>query len=402
MYQPESWNPCEIQTIEEKFKNMKRVLMVATVASMIGQFNMSNIEILQSLGYEVGVACDFADRSVWTEERIGEFVKQLKQKEIVHYQIDFSRSPLNIQNIKAYKQLKKIVKEKNIDLIHCHTPVAGVISRMVAHKTKTKVIYTAHGFHFYDGAPKKNWMIFYPVEKFFSRWTDVLITINTEDYNRAMKKFHAKKIVYVPGVGVDVDKYSSMDVDVTEKRKELNIDKDDILLISVGELSKRKNHEMVIRSLANIQSNKVKYMICGRGGLYHYLQSLIEELHLNNKVQLLGFRGDIGEICKSADIFVFPSFQEGLPVSLMEAMSNRMPVVASDIRGNRDLIEHEKCGYLFDVISDHAELELGKYIKKLVDSKTLRENMGYQAYEKVKEFEVNIVDEKMREIYICL
>ena len=247
---------------------MKKVLITATVPSMIGQFNMSNIDILQNLGYQVCVACNFYDRSVWSEERIKQFVRDIKKKNIKYFQIDFSRSPIALlKNIKAYIQLSKIVHKEKIDLIHCHTPVAGVISRIVAHRKKVKVIYTAHGFHFFTGAPKMNWIIFYPIEKFFSRWTDVLITINKEDFNRAKKKFHAKKVVYIPGVGVDTEKFRICNSDKAEKRKELNIPMNAFVLLSVGELQDRKNQRVVIEAVHKLERKDIYYLIVGQGEL---------------------------------------------------------------------------------------------------------------------------------------
>lgn len=318
---------------------MRQALMVATVPSMIGQFNMNNIEILQELGYKVSVACNFDDSSVWPKEYIEQFIRILDEKKINYYQIDFSRNPLNgKKNMRAYGQLKKIVKEKDIDLIHCHTPVAGMVSRIVAHRAKTKVIYTAHGFHFYDGAPKRNWMIFYPIEKFFSKWTDVLITINQEDYGRAKKKFHAKNTVFVPGVGIDINKMDNHFVDVEKKRNELGLKKDDVMILSVGELSARKNQEIVIKTLGAIGNLKFKYYIAGKGNIKERLIELAKNKGVDNNVFLLGFRTDIIDLCKTADLFVFPSLQEGLPVALMEAISCKTKIVCSEIRGNKDLI----------------------------------------------------------------
>lgn len=138
---------------------MKRMLMVASVSSMIGQFNMNNIKILQELGYQVEVSCNFHNRSVWNDDRVEAFIKELKLKEkkIKTYQIDFSRSSKDMfQHMKSYKQLDYLMKKRKYDFIHCHTPIAGAIARLVVHKNNIKVIYTAHGFHFFKGAPIQN------------------------------------------------------------------------------------------------------------------------------------------------------------------------------------------------------------------------------------------------------
>lgn len=349
---------------------MKKMLMLASVASMIDQFNMPNIELLQKMGYEVHVACNFEKGSTCTEERIQKLKKRLREIKVRYFQIDFSRSILKVNEIlKSYRQVKTLLVKEHYDFIHCHSPIGGVIGRIAGHKTHTKVIYTAHGFHFYKGAPLQNWLLYYPVEKWLSRYTDVLITINKEDYQRAKKKFHAKETKYIPGVGIDVEKIQTVQVDREKKREELGIGKDDFLLLSVGELNKNKNHEVVIRAIAELRNPKIKYAICGKGPLKEYLEELAEKLGVRNQLFLLGFRTDVIEICKSADVFVFPSKREGLSVALMEAMACGLPCVVSKIRGNVDLIFEKENGFLFDL--EKME-QLNKQILKLLYNNELR------------------------------
>lgn len=320
---------------------VKRVLILASVASMIDQFNMPNIRLLQDMGYTVDVACNFEKGSTCTVEKIAELRSNLTEMGVMYYHIDFDRNVMNLpKGWMAYAQVKKIVKKNKYVFIHCHSPIGGVIARIVGRELGVKVIYTAHGFHFYDGAPKKNWMIYYPIEKLLSRWTDTLITINKEDFERAKKHLHAKKTVYIPGVGVDTEKFRSGVVDVERKRSELGVGEDGLLLLSVGELSVRKNHEVVIRALALLPEEgrkHIRYFICGQGELGDYLTSLAQRLNVD--LTLLGFRTDITELCCAADLFVFPSKQEGLPVALMEAIACKTPVVCSDIRGNTDIVK---------------------------------------------------------------
>lgn len=329
-----------------KKKAVKKVLIIASVPSMIGQFNMNNIAILQELNYEVHIACNFRDRSVWTTERVKQFISELKSKNISYYHIGFPRNPIYVRNDWcAYKQLETLVKTKKFDLIHCHTPVGGALGRIVAHKFRVKVIYTAHGFHFYDGAPLKNWLIYYPIEKFLSKYTDVLITINKEDYKRAKEKFSAKHTVYIPGVGVDTEKFKRLSIDVGSKRLELGVGEDDLMLLSVGELSPCENHEVVIRALARLPEqirNHLKYFICGQGEMRDELISLSQSLNVNTI--LLGYRTDITELCCTTDLFLFPSKQEELPVALIEAIACKAPVICSNIRGNIDFVKE----YLFE------------------------------------------------------
>lgn len=223
---------------QEMVKQMKKVLMIASVPSMIGQFNMNNILLLQKMGYQVEVACDFLDRSVWTIEQAQRFENELQEKQIVRHQIDFTRNALHIGKHRlAYLQLKKLLDNEMYTFIHCHTPIAGALGRMAAHAKGIRTIYTAHGFHFYKGAPIINWILYYPVERFLARWTDLLIVINKEDYERA-KKFHAGKVEYIPGVGIDTECIKKVIVDREKKRKELGIPEKAYVLLSVGELSK--------------------------------------------------------------------------------------------------------------------------------------------------------------------
>lgn len=324
---------------------MKRALMTATVPSMIGQFNMNNIKLLQELGYKVDIACNFDDYSVWNEERINKFKKELKELNIEIFNISFSRSPKDIKNlINSYKQIKQLLNNQKYMLIHTHTPISSLITRL-AYKNSNiyescKMIYTAHGFHFFKGNnPLKNFL-FETIEKYGAKYTDILITINKEDYEAA-KKFKLKKqgiVEYVPGVGIDLDKINSIQGNREKLINELNISKDSILLLSVGELNENKNHRIVIEALPKLPSN-IHYLICGIGLLKDSHLDLANQLGVDDRLHLLGYKSNIIETMKSCDIFVFPSKREGLSVALMEAMASGLPCIASKTRGNIDLIQ---------------------------------------------------------------
>ena len=220
---------------------MKRVMMLATTVYMHEKFNKDNILILRKLGYEVDVVANFKSSGALSEEAANNFKDWLVSNQCRFYSIDISRSPYSFfENIRSIKQLEKIVKENNYSFIHCHNPMGGVVARLVAKRNKIRVIYTAHGFHFFEGCPVKNWLLYYPVEKYLSRWTDILITINREDDLRAKRKFHARKYVYIPGVGVDKEKIENTVVDKANKRKELDLE-GKFIFLAVGELQKRKN-----------------------------------------------------------------------------------------------------------------------------------------------------------------
>ncbi|OFL66861.1 hypothetical protein HMPREF2758_06880 [Facklamia sp. HMSC062C11] len=378
---------------------MKRALMYASVASMIDLFNMDNIRILQELGYQVDVACNFEEGSITSVERVKKFKQELEKQGIRYFQLPIPRSITRITDIlKSYKLTKKLTKE-NYDLVHCHSPIGSVICRQAFKNTQTKIVYTAHGFHFYKGAPLKNWLIFYPIEKYYSRWTDVLITINQEDYDRARRQKMAKVIEYVPGIGIDLSKYNNGSQSKSTLRAELLLPDEALILTSVGELNDNKNHQIVIKALAEINDPKVHYIICGKGDNRDNLLKLAKELNVSDKIHLLGFRKDIPEILNQSDIFVFPSLREGLPVSLMEAMASGLPCIVSDIRGNKDLIEHVKGGFLCKKNIKEEYVEYINYL--LTDSKLFCEMSAYNKA-KVKKYDTNTINQKIMKIYLSI
>lgn len=377
---------------------MKKALMVAHVAYAIDMFNLPNIAILQDLGYEVYVACNFDDTSSLSLERIEGLKEKLSKLNVKYFNIPFQRNPLKKENIKAYSMLKELINSEGFSLIHCHTPVGGILTRLAAaseRKKGTKVIYTAHGFHFFKGAPLINWLIYFTAEWFCSFFTDLLITINKEDYDNAKRLLHAKDVRYVPGVGVDTDRFAG----TREKRQELlsliHAPQDSVILLSVGELSDRKNHSLSIEALSKGQSKNTHLVIAGRGEKLDELTQLCEKLNVKDRVHLLGFRNDIAELMKSADIFVFPSLQEGLPVALMEAMSCSLPSICSKIRGNVDLIDNA-CGILCEKNDVSA---FSNAIDRLASNEALRESMAKKAFEKSKEYDIKIIEKYMKDIY---
>lgn len=364
---------------------MKKILIVSTVSRQFYLFEQGNIEVLKSLGHEIHAAANYSDAN-----------ERLDALDIIRHHFDIQRSPFSLKNIKAYKQLKMLMKSENFDAVHCHSPMGGVLARLAAKSVGiSPVIYTAHGFHFYKGAPLVNWLVYYPIEKFLSRYTNVLITINKEDYNLA-QKFKAKKVLYVPGIGVDTNKFSEVEVNRDHKRKELDIPNDTVVLLSIGEMIKRKNHETALEALAKLDNQNFLYLICGRGELEDYLRNLVGTLGIEDKVRFLGFRNDIPEICVVSDIFVFPSYQEGLPVSVMEAMSAKLPIICSAIRGNTDLIENGKGGYL--IHSNDVDGYIAR-IKELISDAELRKSMGQRNVEVVKKCDKRVVKEKMNQLY---
>ncbi|MCR5256224.1 MAG: glycosyltransferase [Acetatifactor sp.] len=374
---------------------MKRMLMMATTAAMIEQFNKNNILILEELGYEVHVLGNFDKGNPISDERLEEFKKWLGEHHGKWFNYSATRSPIDLKNnIRAYRTTVELIKEYGYSFIHCHTPLGSVIARLAGHRMGVKVIYTAHGFHFYKGAPLKNWLLYYPVEKFLSRWTDLLITITKEDYERALRKFSAKRMMYVPGVGIDINKIEQVKCDRVKTRQNIGISNETILIISVGELNNNKNHIVMINAVEKIVNSMkndidLRYIIVGKGELQKKLQSEIEKKALNNYIQLLGYRDDVIQLEKAADLFVLPSKREGLSLALMEAMACHIPVICSRIRGSVDLISDDRLS--FD-LSEPQKLA-GK-ILNIIDDRQLQLD-----YSNLLEYDKRNVGRIMRKIY---
>lgn len=362
-----------------------KILYVTTIGGSMSFFP-EHFKMLLEKGHTVELACNL-------NKPLPSSVSELGLKA---YDLPFSRSPFSKNNISAYKQLKRLLKAERYDVVHCHTPNAAAITRLACRKLRKKglkVFYTAHGFHFYEGAPLKNWLIYYSIEKLCARMTDTLITINTEDFALAKKKLHAKKVVYVPGIGLDTDRFENTAIEKNEKRKKLGIPCDVPLILSVGELNENKNHEIVLRALATVENKQIHYAIAGEGEKKEYLLSLAKELGLSPRFHLLGFQNNIAEIYRAADIYALPSIREGLNVSVMEAMASSLPCMIGKIRGNVDLID-ENGGALFDPISVN---DCAKAITALLASDLYK--MGLYNREKVQNFSKDIVLSALKKIY---
>lgn len=346
--------------------NKKKVLFVATITRTINAFLIPYLKLFKEQGYEVHVASN-GDESI-------EYCDK-------HFNLLFARFPLKAKNIKAYNELKKLINDNGYEIIHCHTPVAGVLTRLAARKARkkeSKVFYTAHGFHFYKGAPLINWVVYYPIEKICSRWTDCLITINTEDYERAKRKFkRCKRIEFVHGVGMDTSRFEKelTNEEKIEFRKSLGIKEDDIVFSYVAELNKNKNQILLINTIKELKKemSNIKLLLISDGPLYNYYNEIIEKENLQENVFLLGKRKDINEILSITDIYLASSLREGLPVNVMEAMYKGVFVIATDNRGHRELIRNGENGILVnknkkmkDCIIKYLRLkkDMGKNSKK--------------------------------------
>lgn len=395
----------EVRQYKNKPKNeSKNAIILTTVPSTIEQFNMININLLKEMNYDVYVASNFNTPGNIDKIRLENFKTELKNNNIKIYNIDFSRNPLNINNINAYMQLKKIFNNKKFDIIHCHTPICGAITRLASKKTRkngTKVIYTAHGFHFYKKAPVKNWIIYYPIEKVLSKYTDCLITINEEDYNLAIKKFNkCKKVELVRGAGIDIEKFDKK-LTIKEKnelKEKVKLNCDDFLLLEVGELNKNKNQIMAIEVMKELVkiNNSIKLLLVGVGTQEQFYQNKIKEYNLQNNVYILGYRRDIPKLMKISNILLSLSYREGLPVNVMEAMASGLPIIATDCRGNKDLIVNGENGYIININNMN---ELKEKILFLLKNKNICEQFEINSKKKIKKYGNKEIKDRLKQIY---
>ena len=354
------------------------------------KFFTSFIRELLDEGHTIEIACSDIDTLPFCYREWGCTVHPLGWK----------RSPFRRENIEAVKELQNIIQENSYDIVHCHTPIASVCTRIACRKIRKhglSVIYTVHGFHFYRGAPLKNWLLYFPAEWICSFWTDILITINQEDYAFLCKHLHPGRAEYIPGIGIDMQKFSSERLskeEREEKRKELGVSSDEKMILSVGELNNNKNHISAIQALIRLQEKKWKYYICGEGKENKILQNFIRDMNLTGQVYLLGYRSDIADLCVCADLFLFPSFREGLSVSVMEAIATKIPVACSRIRGNIELTEDG----LFD---PHDVGDIHRVVEDLLYHSTPEEIkvITEKNFENLQKFNIDIVNDKLSRIY---
>lgn len=374
--------------------NMK-MLYILNTTNKVNNFSYSSMLAAQELGIEFHIVGNWTGYTNSDDKKADE-----KKYGIKIHQIDFIRNPYNPKNFKAYYQVFKLIKKEQFDMIHCNTPIGGIIGRLAGKKCKVKkIIYQAHGFHFYKGSPKKNWLIYYPIERWLAHYTDILITINSEDYELSKTKFklhNGGKVYYIPGVGIDLTQYELPDNVRKIKRTELGLKETDIALISAGELNENKNNKIIIQALSELKNNNINYIICGVGPKYSELKKIVSDNNLDDFVHFLGYRNDIKELYKACDIFVMSSFREGLPRSMMEAMACGLPCIASKIRGNVDLIENGIGGYL---LSPKNVNGFAESITVLSNNELLRKQMGSYNLDVIKKYDIEVVKKKIEEIY---
>ena len=370
-----------------------RVLYVASVVKIhIAVFHIPYLKMLKENGCETHVcaANDYASDEVCSIPYCDRY-----------YDIPFKRNPFNFQNIKAYFLLKKIINENQYDIIHCHTPIGGVLARLASVKTRkrgTKVFYTAHGFHFFKGSSLKNWLLYYPVEKWLSRLTDTLITLNKEDYDRSLK-FNSANAVLINGVGIETKEFGLLSPDGrTALRKSMGIDEDDRVLMCVGELTKRKHQDFLIGMVADLVKRKpaLHLVLVGGGDSADVYKKLAKELNIERNVHFLGFRSNIKNLLCIADVYVSSSRQEGLPVNIMEAMASGLAIVSFEIRGNKELIINRKGGYLVEV--DNF-VDFKDKLVLLLEDTALTSSMAAFNRNRIHQYETSNIVNEIKRLY---
>ena len=369
--------------MEEDLRFMKKILFLSNTANF-SKFNRPFMRWFTEQGWQV----DYCSAG---EEKVFDCVNQ--------YSISIARSPFSLKNIKAYKELKKILEENHYEILHCHTPMGGVIGRLAAKELwregKIKVIYTAHGFHFYKGAPLLNWILYYSMEKWLCHYEDTLVTINNEDFERTKKWGRTYKI---DGVGVNLSRFHPCSKE--EKfsfRKEFGFSANDFIITVVAECNKNKNQIMLVRNIDKLKTfiPNLKVLLIGKETLPIVRKYVTENL-LFDTVQFLGYRNDVEKLTMISDIAFSSSLREGLPVNIIEAMACGIPVVCSDNRGHRSLIKDGESGYIFSLNSDK---EMVDAIRKLSEQPALREQFGKINLEESKKYSVDIAITNMATIY---
>lgn len=376
---------------------MKKILIITTIGGFLPQFEMNDVKILMDQGYEVHYASDFSNPVYELDTEL------LKKMGIRLHPIAIRKSPLQFRhNLHALREIMTIVRKEKINVIHCHNPIGGVLGRLGAVAPeglpKPYVIYTAHGFHFYDGAPFLNWLLFFPAELLLAGRTDTIITINREDNARARRYMSGRlKAIYrIPGVGVKTGRFAP-DLNVRQRvRKSLGIKEGTFYILSVGELNHNKNHEVIIRAIASLKDPDICYGICGKGYRLEYLEQLAKEKGIEHQVKFFGFRNDIPEMLQGADCFAFPSKREGLGIAALEAMAAGLPMISSDCRGTREYMEDNVTGYVCrsGTVSEYAGL-----IRKMKENPLERKGMSGACRKAAESFNLDKTDKIMREIY---
>lgn len=370
---------------------MKKILYIATLSSTINAFLVPHINHLISKGHKVDIATNIKF----------DINQELISRGVNIFNIPFQRNPLSPKNKDAYKIIKKLQKEERYNIIHVHTPVASFITRLALKNNKNlKLVYTCHGFHFYNGGSILNWIIFYPLEKIAAKWTDKLITINTEDYEIATK-FKLRnngKVIKMHGVGIEKEKYAIENFDKSKYRKKLGLNDEDFVILVLAEINKNKNHIQIIKAidLLRDQYNNIKAIFAGKGPLEEHIMNEIKNRGLEEQIKLLGWRDDVKELINSSDVVGLFSKREGLGKCLLEAMICEKCVIATNTRGPREIIENRFNGFIFEVDDVYNTAES---IKQIYTNNELKYMFEKRSLDKIQKYSLENVLQELDYIY---
>ncbi len=365
-------------------QNVKKRILISSTDVMMIQFLLPHIEYLSENGYIADVICSYAEG--YKGEGYHKLIKERLPEGSEFFSVSLERNPYSLSNISGLREIKKILARKHYDIIWTNEPVMGVMTRLAARKTRregTKVFYLVHGYHFFKGAPKKNW-IYYPIEKVMSHFCDAMGMINWEDYYFTKKHIPKTPVYHIDGIGLDTKKFD-IDIDRRKKREELGFSDKEILILSVGELQTRKNHEPVLRAIAKIDNPDIRYLICGWGELREHLLAVAKELNISDRFILYGHRYDIDEILKAVDIFIHPSQREGLGIAPLEAMASGLPIITSNAQGLKDYSVSGETGFVVDPMDVEG---YKKAIEYLIANPGECKKMAAHNIEAVKKYDI--------------
>lgn len=363
-----------------------KVLYVTTVSRTINAFLIPHIEMLLEKGYEVHCACSI-DKPV---------NKELQEKGVKIFEVPFSRNPLGIGNIKAYNKLRELQRIHSYDIVHVHTPIAAIYGRLLKLSFPSlKTIYTAHGYHFLKGGSKLGWLLYYPIEKIMAKFTDVIININKEDYEITKEKLKPKKAYLLNGVGLDLSKYKKLgEKEISEKRNELGLSKEDFVVLMIAELNKNKNHIQLINAMEILKEKypNIKAICIGDGDMMNSLNEYVNVNSLQNNIFMLGYREDVNNLINISNIGILMSYREGLPRNIMEFMACGRKVIATDIRGCRDIVCNDSVGQLVDVGDYEATA-------KAIEKYYLLGDKDFEVSDEIRKYDVENVNYELLKVY---
>lgn len=365
---------------------MKKVLYVTTVSRTINAFLIPHINMLLDNGYEIHCACSI-DKPV---------DKELQRRGVKIFEVPFSRNPLGIGNIKAFIKLEELQRINDYDIVHVHTPIAAIYGRLLKlNFPSLRIIYTAHGYHFLKGGYKLGWILYYPIEKIMAKFTDVTININKEDYEITKEKLKPKKCYLLNGVGLDLDKYKKLSSkEIQEKRKEFGLKDKDFVVLMIAEINKNKNHIQLINAMDILKDKypNIKVLCIGDGTLKESLEKQIILRNLQNNIFMLGYRLDVNKLINISDIGILLSRREGLPRNIMEFMACGRKVIATDIRGCRDLICYETIGTLVNV-DDYESTA------KAIEKYYILNDKSFEVSKEIRKYDIESINSELLKIY---